>query len=413
MKLLAVGDMHLGRLPVALPESLADRARDLGPDAAWARCVEHAIEHGVEAVLLAGDLVDRERDFFAGLNALKAGVERLTGADVRVIAVAGNHDTQVLPRLADAIDGLTLLGRGGQWEQVTLSDCDVLGWSFPARHVTQSPLQSLPELTAERPVIGLVHGDLDRPDSRYAPLDGGALARSGAAAWLLGHVHQPHPLDGERPIGYLGAVSALRASDLGVRGPWQLALEDGRVTARQQALAPLAFETLTLDWAPDDEPDRLLPRVVEAAQRCVAERIEQGALPDALGLRITVRGETDRDAVLREQAAQVGEEACFEDGGCQVFVQKFIIDTRPAPDLEALARRADPVGLLARDLQRLTGSDPAARQELIDSARRAMSDAVAAVEFQPVAAPIDDATVADHLERAARRALSDLLGQVR
>lgn len=413
MKLLAVGDMHLGRLPVALPESLADRARELGPDAAWARCVEHAIERGVEAVLLAGDLVDRERDFFAGLNALKSGVERLGAAGIRVVAVAGNHDTEVLPRLADAIDGLTLLGRGGRWERLALSEVDVLGWSFPSRHVTESPLDSLPEGSAERPVIGLLHGDLDRPDSRYAPLDSNALRRSGAAAWLLGHVHQPHALDGDRPIGYLGSVSALRASDLGVRGPWHIRIEDGLVRAEQQPLAPLAFDALALDWTADDDPGRLLPRIVEAARARVAARIEAGALPDALGLRIEVRGETEHDEALRQQGEQLGEEARFEDGGCQLFVQKIVVDTRPPLDLDALARRADPVGLLARDLQTLAGHDRGARQALIDAARPVMNDAVAAIEFQPVAQRLDDEAIARLLARAARRALSDLLGQLR
>ncbi|NKI35335.1 DNA repair exonuclease [Wenzhouxiangella sp. XN79A] len=413
MKLLAVGDMHLGRLPVALPEALAERARDLGPDTAWSRCVDHALEHEVEAVVLAGDLVDRERDFFAGFNALKSGVERLTAAGIRVVAVAGNHDTEVLPRLADAIDGLTLLGRGGQWERLGLDEVDVLGWSFPSRHVTRSPLDTLPELAGDRPVIGLLHGDLDRADSRYAPLDSGVLARSGAAAWLLGHVHQPHPLDGEIPIGYLGSVSALRASDLGRRGPWRITLCNGRIRAEQQPLAPLAFEALRLDWTPDDEPGRLLPRIVEAAQRRVAARIEAGALPDALGLRIEITGETDHGEALRSQIEQVGDEARFEDGGCQIFVQKVVVDTRPPLDLDTLARRADPVGLIARDLQALTGADLNARQALIDAARPALADAVAALEFQPVAARLDDDAIGDQLARAARRALSDLMGQTR
>ena len=54
MKLLAVGDMHLGRVPASLPEALAGDARSLGPEVAWKRCVEAAVEHRVEAVLLAG-----------------------------------------------------------------------------------------------------------------------------------------------------------------------------------------------------------------------------------------------------------------------------------------------------------------------------------------------------------------------
>src|SRR6056297_903971 len=91
MRLLAVGDMHLGRVPVALPEGLAAMARLLGPETAWQRCVEQAISLEVEAVLLAGDVVDRERDFFAGYASLKAGIENLLEHGIRVIAAAGRR----------------------------------------------------------------------------------------------------------------------------------------------------------------------------------------------------------------------------------------------------------------------------------------------------------------------------------
>ena len=51
MRLLAVGDMHLGRVPASLPDALSGSARQLGPEIAWQRSVDAAIEHGVEAVL--------------------------------------------------------------------------------------------------------------------------------------------------------------------------------------------------------------------------------------------------------------------------------------------------------------------------------------------------------------------------
>ena len=64
MKILAVGDIHLGRTPSRLPADLAAQARRFGPAAAWDRTVETAVEAGVRAVLLAGDVVDRDDDFF-------------------------------------------------------------------------------------------------------------------------------------------------------------------------------------------------------------------------------------------------------------------------------------------------------------------------------------------------------------
>ena len=69
VKILAVGDIHLGRTPSRLPEEL--NARDLGPAEAWRRTVVAAVDDGMTAVLLAGDVVDRDDDFFEAYRALE------------------------------------------------------------------------------------------------------------------------------------------------------------------------------------------------------------------------------------------------------------------------------------------------------------------------------------------------------
>jgi len=66
--------------------------------------------------MLAGDLVDQNRDFFVAYGQLKKDIGHLAGAGTRVLAVAGNHDIEVLPRLADEIEALELIGAGGKWQ---------------------------------------------------------------------------------------------------------------------------------------------------------------------------------------------------------------------------------------------------------------------------------------------------------
>ena len=59
--LLAIGDIHLGTRPSSLPENLDEAGltvRDLGPEAALQRTVDLAIQDRVDAVLLAGDVVE-------------------------------------------------------------------------------------------------------------------------------------------------------------------------------------------------------------------------------------------------------------------------------------------------------------------------------------------------------------------
>jgi len=412
MKLLAVGDMHLGRVPASLPEALAEDARALGPEVAWQRCVQRAVELGVEAVLLAGDVVDRERDFFSGYDQLRGGAERLLAAGIRVLAVAGNHDTHVLPRLADAVDGIELLGRGGQWQTAALSSGSVTGWSFPTRRVTRSPLTDWSDPGGARPRIGLLHCDRDQADSVYAPVSSRELQRAGMDAWLLGHVHRPDLGDGDPPSGYLGSVSALRASETGDRGPWLIETGGSRVRASQLVLAPLAFEAVEIDVGGLPAADALDAAVLGAGREAVADRARRDALPDALGLRIRLTGEHTDCAALRETAANlIAEPPVFGEDGCRVFVDRIDCDFAPPLDLEALARQPDPAGLLARDLLLLAGGDAEARRRLIAEARARMSAAGAISDLHAVAAEVTDAEAAEALARAGRAALARLMEQ--
>jgi hypothetical protein len=150
LKLLAAADLHLGRRPSRLPSELTDRiaARELGPAGAWERLVDLAVDEKVDALLLAGDVVEAEDDFFEAYAELHRGVTRLAEAGVRVFAVAGNHDTRVLPYLSDEVEAFELLGRGGEWESVHLEangeKATLWGWSFPSASVREDPVSGFP-----------------------------------------------------------------------------------------------------------------------------------------------------------------------------------------------------------------------------------------------------------------------------
>jgi len=414
MKLLAIGDMHLGRLPVSLPEGVAESPRSLGPETAWARSVKEAISRQVEAVLLAGDVVDRERDFFAGYATLKTGIENLLEHGIRVVAVVGNHDTEVLPRLAETLPGLELLGRGGAWESVALSAGAVIGWSFPGRQVTRSPLETFPADPPPRPCLGLLHCDRDQTNSPYAPVQTSELSAAPIDAWLLGHVHQPDLSGAPRPIGYLGSVSALRASETGIRGPWLLEVRDGGVQASQIALAPLAYDTLDLDVSGLKNVADLDSIILNSGKQQVARRIEAGALPDALGLRIRLTGQHPSVSKLADTAANIiAQQPVFEESGCRVFIDKLESAVTASLDLEALARQPDPAGVLARDLLLLAGPDSDARRRLVAEARQRMQAAGGIAELQPVDNEISSEQAAERLIRIGHAALARLVEQRR
>ena len=415
VRILAIGDLHLGRRPSRIPAA-ADPAARLTPAAAWQRCVERAIQGRADAVLLAGDVVEDSDDLYEAFPDLRRGVERLAAHDIPVAGVCGNHDGTVLPRLAESLPAFRLLGRDGTWEDTELAGVEVLGWSFPGTTAPDSPLaQPLPPRRGSRPRIGLLHCDRDQTGSRYAPVRSADLQAADTDAWLLGHIHRPDALAGPRPIGYLGSVLGLDPGEPGPRGPWWIRVDGpGRIEAEHLPLAPLRWEALTVSADDISHADELHPRVMAALDGLHLELSRAGTEAQAVGcrLRITGRPAAAAGIEIRLQATGLGELHEVRDG-VHYFVESVRVATEPPLDLERLAEGSDPVGLLARRLLVLRRApDDAERAELIRRARTELETVPGQRTYWNLDAPeLDEARIAEILEQAARRALEQLLEQ--
>ena len=199
---LVTGDLHLGRRSARLPAALANDRRGSAV-AAWERVVQLALDRRVEAVVLTGDVVDRENRYYEAVGPLAAGISRLAAAGIDTVAVAGNHDFDVLPRLARVLGEprFRVLGAGGSWQRAALErdGRPVLcfdGWSFPDLAFSTDPLDSYSPAPCDTPVLGVVHGEVGVVASRYAPLAVPRLRAAPVAAWLLGHIHRAGPIPG-------------------------------------------------------------------------------------------------------------------------------------------------------------------------------------------------------------------------
>ncbi|HOX24590.1 MAG TPA: DNA repair exonuclease [Candidatus Krumholzibacteria bacterium] len=407
-RLLAVGDIHLGRRRRAgqVPADL-DRD-DLGPRGAWRRTVDVALQIPVDGVLLAGDVVDSLNDRFEAFGALASGVRRLLDAGVRVLAVAGNHDGHALPRLADLLPGFELLGRGGRWESRVIDGpggaVRVAGWSFPADSHGASALAAWQPLERDLPTIGLLHCDLDASGGRHAPTPRADLARAGCDRWLLGHVHRPSAAD--EPIGYLGSLVGLDPTETGAHGPWLVTVADRRISRRLLPLAPLRWEALEVDCTGLEEPaaglvERVLARIDRFRRDCADELGEV----EALGLRLRLVGRCARVQQLHRAAAALAAAVTFDD--LAVFLDRVDVAVAPAHDLDELARSDTPFGLLARRLCDLRDSRSPALLGRAAAALAAVDQRFLGLEPGPAVAA---ATVEDLLQ-AGYRALDLLLDQ--
>ena len=79
-RILFVGDIHLGRRPGGLPGNLEQHGlsvAELTPAAAWRSTVDWAVAHDVDAVVLAGDVVESDNARFEAYGRLREGAERL------------------------------------------------------------------------------------------------------------------------------------------------------------------------------------------------------------------------------------------------------------------------------------------------------------------------------------------------
>ena len=437
VRILFVGDMHLGRLPSRVPDAALDQGgwsrREIGPAGAWRAIVAQALELGVDAVALAGDLVERDNALFEAYGPLADGVRRLVDGGVTVAGVAGNHDTTVLPRLAAEIEGFHLLGPGGTWTALPVTGksggrLDLVGWSFPTRHHGASPLLNPPPVPSGI-TLGLLHADLDAHDSASAPVTSDALRAVGYQGWFLGHVHRPGPVPADGTPFYLGSVTGLKPTETGLHGPVLVDVDrTGRLTARRLPLATLRWEERALDCTDLADPatglpSHLLGLLRQIHQECVAELDETLAL----GVRVTLTGAVDNPAAVEKAVRDFPlDEAVTTLGETVFFVQKIATDLNLRADLAALATRADPPGLLARQILALENPgadipgvpDPAA---LVEDLVAAAAFEIARIDRENTFAALDDQNeqegppspdeLVHMIARSGRLALAGLLAQ--
>lgn len=417
MKLLAASDIHLGRRPSRLPEELQGRASALGPAGALKRFVDQALREGVDAVLLAGDLIEGENDFFEAYRELHDAVSRLTESGVPVIGVAGNHDFKVLPRLASELSGFRLLGSKGAWEPVTLErggeKVTVWGWSFPHARVSRSPLEGADIERREGLSIGLLHCDRGATAGTYAPVSTRELFAAPIDLWLLGHVHQPEELGVEAPSGYLGSLVGLDPGEPGPRGAWLIEVERGALRSMEhRALGPMRWERLSVDLSGLTEPIESRQQLLYAMRELDEALSTSEWVPDAVGLRVNLRGRSSLGEASMSILSQDVRTILYRGkGGTEYFIENLFTSTQPRIPLEVLARRKDPAGLLARKILLLDEPEHSSdRQRLVAEARSRLGGIAADKRFLAldVKEP-DDETAVERLREIGMRLLSHML----
>jgi exonuclease SbcD len=383
MKILCAGDIHIGRRPSRLPEGIDSSA--LSCANCWTAIVEKAIEERVDLVALSGDVVDQANRFYEAVGPLEQGVRDLARRGIRTVAVAGNHDHDTLPWLADGLpEDFVLLGRGGRWERVTLQ-CEgapalhVDGWSFPQGHHRDDPLHGYPNADGDSlPVLGLLHADLDQPGSSYAPVRLDDLRRQRAGFWLLGHVHKPDLREeaGATTVLYPGSPQAMDPGEGGRHGIWMVEIKEGRrFRTRHLPLSRVRYEQIEVNVDGLEEPGALGRRITDAVHQRLRHLVEEGCGPlRYLSCRVRLVGRTPLHRTLGRHLEEVRAlQLPFEQ--VTAVIEQVEVGTRPARDFGALARGQDAPAVLARLVTAIeSGSLDPEQERLVAAALRSAED---------------------------------------
>jgi DNA repair exonuclease SbcCD nuclease subunit len=329
--------------------------------------VDRALQEKVDAVAISGDLVDKENKFHEAYGPVERGLKRLAAAEIDVFAVSGNHDFDVLPRLSGAVgaERFHFLGRGGTWERKALMRngsraLDIIGWSFPSEYVPENPMRTFASLAQSAagavPTLGLLHADLDQPDSRYAPVALGELQSAGVSGWLLGHVHRPRWIaqNGSAAVLYPGSPQAMDPGENGAHGPWMMEIDSaGGILAWQVPMSLVRYESIDIDMTGIETKEGFDAHVPRELRRQLTHACQSCGPLEMCSVRIRLTGATSLHAELKAHCREATEQIQLSIDPFIVRVEQITIDTRPPVDLRDLARGSSVASDLARLLLQL------------------------------------------------------------
>ncbi len=322
---------------------------------AFDNLVEYAIRERVDFVVIAGDLYDGDwPDFNTGLFFAKR-MAQLGESGIAVYLVRGNHDAaSKLTRSLPLPKNVCLFPDASP---ATFTDdhlgLAVHGQSFATAVMVDDLAATYPDAMCGYFNLGVLHTSLTGRSGHdsYAPTTEQVLRAKGYDYWALGHVHAREIVSRDPWILFPGNIQGRHVREQGAKGCELVTVEDGRIGATPIALDVLRWAELVVNVAGVADLDALL----DLAAKGVAGRLAQ-ADGRILGLRVRLIGAGPVYRHVSAKADWVAEQLramAIDVSGGDVWLEKVEFGVRPELDLDQLALRDDPVGLLVRELKAL------------------------------------------------------------
>ena len=321
-KFIHAADFHLdsafGALTARQAASRRRESREIG-----VRLANYVNSHGIDLVLLAGDLFDSGSAFRETGEQLAEALGRM---EAQVCIAPGNHDWYGPGSPWQTVDWpenvrifresrLTAL-EFPQWNTV------IHGAAFTGAEQTEGFLTGFTAPADGKVHLGLLHGELDPAEARYGPIRSQEIAASGLAYLALGHIHKRmEPVKyGTTLCAWPGCIEGRGFDELGEKGFYEGTVgDDGRVSLTFVPFARRRYEILEVDVTgkvPRDAVEAALPpSTAEDLYRIVltGETTESGAdaqaLEEALADRFYALEIRDRTRMAEDIWQRAGEDS--------------------------------------------------------------------------------------------------------
>ena len=281
VRILHAADFHLDSAFTGLSEQQARQRRQESRELTR-RMVEYGNDHGVELLLLSGDLFDSGNVYSQTAEELSAALAEFRG---QVVIAPGNHDcyTAASPYARILWPENVHIFTTPYMSRFAFPQygCTVYGAAFTAPEVSEGAALEGIAAGEEGVAIGVLHGEAGAKDSRYRPVSVQQIARSGLDYLALGHVHTcSGVLTAEgTAYAYPGCPEGRGFDEPGDKGFLMGEVDKGSVKLRFVPFARRRYQLLTVDVT------GCQPR--EAIQQALPPETEQDIY------RIVLTGETD------------------------------------------------------------------------------------------------------------------------
>lgn len=299
-RFLHTADIHLDsplRTLALRDETLGARIR-VATRRAFSGLVKECLDQRVDAMLIAGDLYDRDLEDMSTAMFFGREMRRLAEAGIRVFIIRGNHDAESeLTRALSLPNNVHVFSAKGETVRLEAAGVAIHGVSFAAAHVPENLISQFPAPVSGLANIGLLHTSLTGAEGHdvYAPCSLADLRAHGYDYWALGHVHK-RAVHAEKPWVVMPGIPQGR--DIGESGPKSATLvtvaDDGAISTKLVPSAVAEFARVEADLSGAETMADVGARLESA----LADALQAVAAP-WLVARVTLAGNTLLAGALR------------------------------------------------------------------------------------------------------------------